>query len=272
MKDKAHYHAGHRDRMRERYLQSGSDSFSPHELVELLLYYAIPQKDVNDLSHRLIERFGSLAGVLDADFEELLSVEGVGRRTALLFKLCLGVNRAYARDKEVKHYVYDTIDKVAQHFINLYIGAAEEQAYVMLFDNSMRLLDTVLVAKGAVNAVNIQMRSLIEAAIKKKASAVIFAHNHPNGNAIPSQDDVSLTGYMEQALEMVNISLIDHLVISGRYYTPIVGKRRSSYCSSDPLDLAERFYDEGEPVDAEKDITAPIRERYVASSLVHRLK
>jgi DNA repair protein RadC len=225
-------HSGHRQRMKDRYLTGGLDSFSPHEVIELMLYYAIPQRDVNDLSHRLIERFGSFSGVLEADYEDLLGVDGMGPNSALMFCLCRDVMRRYSIDKAEVPFVYDTIEKVGQYLVNFYVGVTVEKAYAMLFDNKMKLIDTVQLGDGSVNTVKLSMRTLAEKALKRSASSIILAHNHPNGTCYPSSDDIALTHQMSDFCEVLGLNLIDHIVVSGKYYTPIMRSRKNAFMSS----------------------------------------
>ncbi len=233
-------HAGHRQRMKDRYLTGGLDSFSPHEVIELMLYYAIPQRDVNDLSHRLLERFGSFSGVIEAEYDDLVAVDGMGPNSALLFCICRDVIRRYAVDKAEVPFVYDSIEKVGQYLVNLYIGVTVEKVYAMLFDNKMKLIDIIQLADGSINSVRLSMRTLAEKALKRSASSVIVAHNHPNGTAYPSDDDVMLTHQMHDLCDMLGLNLIDHIVVSGKYYTPILRIKKNTFMSSEP-----RFADDG---------------------------
>ena len=183
-------HAGHRQRMKERFLTGGLDGFSDHEVFELILFYAIPRRDVNELSHKLVEHFGSLRAVFEADFDELCSVEGIGENAATLIKLMSDTFRRYALGEDDKPFVYDSLKKIGDYAVKLYIGVSVEKLYAMLFDNKMMLLDTVMLAEGAVNSVRVSTRTIAEKAIKKNASSIILIHNHPNGTQYPSDEDV----------------------------------------------------------------------------------
>ena len=137
-------HAGHRQRMKERFLAGGLDGFSDHEVLELILFYAIPRRDVNELSHRLVERFGSFRAVFDADYEDLCKVDGIGENAAILIKLMSESFRKYALSDGKDVMLYDTLQKVGEYAVKLYIGVSVEKLYALLFDNKMMLLDTVL--------------------------------------------------------------------------------------------------------------------------------
>ncbi len=223
-------HAGHRQRMKDRFLAGGLDGFSAHEVFELILFYAIPRKDVNELSHRLVERFGSYQAVFDADYDEICAVEGIGENAATLIKLMAAAWRRYALGDEQVPFLYDTLEKVGEYAVKLYVGVSVEKLYAMLFDNKMMLLDTVMLAEGAVNSVRVSARTITEKAIKKNASSIILIHNHPNGTTFPSDEDRNFSQYLKDLLANLDITLIDHIIVSGRFYRPVfeanVGENR----------------------------------------------
>lgn len=226
-------HAGHRQRMKERFLIGGLKGFSDHEVFELILYYAIPRRDVNELSHRLVETFGSYRGVFDADFADLCAVEGIGENAATLIKLMVESFRRYALDDGGEPMLYDTLEKVGDYAVKLYIGVAVEKLYAMLFDNKMMLIDTVMLAEGAVNSVRVSTRTICEKALKKNASSIILLHNHPSGTAYPSPDDERFSNYLRDMLANFDITLIDHVIVSGRYYRPVFeGEARKNRLAS----------------------------------------
>lgn len=244
MGESSSFHAGHRQRMKDRFLSFGLDSMSPHEILELLLYYAIPQKDVNELSHRLMERFGSVSGVLEADYEDLCSVDGIGPNAAALFRLVCETARYYTIEIGEHPAVYDSLDKIGNYLVNFFLGMTVEKAYIMLFDNRMKLIDMLHLSDGTVNNVNFSTRLIIEKAIKKDAAGVILTHNHPRGTAVPSAEDYSITYALQQTLALAGITLIDHIVVSGKYYTPILAPSKTAVLSSDsPASDSDRFYD-----------------------------
>lgn len=216
-------HDGHRARLKERFLREGLDSFSTHEVVELMLFYAIPQRDVNETAHLLVERFGSLTGILEADIEEIRDVPGVGAHAATMFKMICAVTRRYAIERGEAEMHYTSGKQIGEYLVRLYIGLTVERAYLLMFDNSMKLLDVAIVGEGAVNSVNITPRTLIEKALRRNASVVVLAHNHPNGIAKPSREDITLTMQMRQILDMCGICLLEHYIVAGKYYGVILG-------------------------------------------------
>ncbi|MBQ8350795.1 MAG: DNA repair protein RadC [Clostridia bacterium] len=216
-------HKEHRKRVKERFLRSGLEDFAPHELLEMLLFYAIPQKDTNELGHRLIERFGSLSRVFHASYEELCEVEGIGDHAATLLRLWLPAAAYILTDNlnESKQR-FNTVDKVGMYFINRYIGAKNETVYLMLLDNRFSMLDCIRVHEGSVNSVSITARRLLELALRSNAAMAVLAHNHPIGIAVPSSEDVGTTMALRDSFEAIGIPLLEHILVAGGEYTPIL--------------------------------------------------
>ncbi len=211
-------HGGHRGRMKQRYLSQGLDGFSDHEALELLLYYAIPRSDVNPLAHRLIDHFGSLHAVLDADVAELTEVEGVGESTALLLRFVRDMNRRYLLDRQEKKPSLADPDAAGKLFLPYFYGIREERVYAAFLDDELRLLNCRLLVEGGINYAPISARKLVEAAIHERATGVILAHNHPAGQAIPSVEDREATLQLRAALGAVQIRLLDHIIVAGEDY------------------------------------------------------
>lgn len=238
-------HAGHRTRLKERFLKEGLDSFSTHEVVELMLFYAIPQRDVNEIAHKLVERFGSLAGLLEASIEDIQEVGGIGLHAATMFKAVSAITRRYALERGSAETRYTSIGQIGRFLVNNYIGVTIEQAYLMLFDSSMKLLDTVKVGDGVVNSVSITPRIIIEHAVKRNAAAVVLAHNHPGGIAMPSEEDIALTIRMRQILSACNITLIEHFIVADKFYGVVIGGkgREVLQLGTAKIDLDEFYHD-----------------------------
>lgn len=240
-------HAGHRQRMKERFLAGGLDGFSDHEILELILFYAIPRRDVNELSHRLVERFGSFKAVFDADYEDLQKVDGIGENAAILIKLMAESFRKYALSDGKDVMIYDTLQKVGEYAVKLYIGVSVEKLYALLFDNKMMLLDTVMLGEGAVNSVHFSVRTIAEKALKRDASSIILIHNHPNGTPYPSDEDKRFSTYLKDLLSNFDIALIDHIIVAGRYYRPVfegeMGENR--FAAPKPFNYGEKVVPTG---------------------------
>ncbi len=211
-------HSGHRGRMKQRYLSQGLDGFSDHEALELLLYYAIPRSDVNPLAHRLIDHFGSLHAVLDADVAELTEVEGVGESTALLLRFVRDMNRRYLLNRQEKRPSMADPRDAGKMFLPYFYGIHVERVYAAFVDDELRLLSCRLLFEGGINSAPISARKLVEAAIRERATGVILAHNHPASQAIPSVEDREATLQLRNALEAVQIRLLDHIIVAGEDY------------------------------------------------------
>jgi DNA repair protein RadC len=216
-------HQGHRERKKAQFLRYGLEPMADHEVLELLLFYALPRVDTNPIAHALMERYGSLSAVLAAPVEDLQKVDGIGENAAILFKLMAACWRKYALNDGVQPFLYDSAEKIGNYAVRLFIGASVEKLYVMLFDNKMMLLDTVKIAEGAVNSVSAPARLYVERAFKKNAASIVLIHNHPNGSANASNEDICYTHNLKSVLKGVGIDLLDHIIVSGKYYKPIFG-------------------------------------------------
>ena len=209
-------HAGHRERLRERMRTAGLSAFSEHEVLELLLTYAIPQRDVNPLAHELIAVFGSLNAVLRADENELLRVKGVGRHAAMLLTMMPQLLR-YCQMREMgEHPQILTLVDARAYCAPLFFGVNEEQIYMVCLDHAGRVMHRTLLHTGTVDQVALHPRTVVEVAIRHNAYAVILAHNHPGGTAAPSQPDIDVTKRITTVLYLIGIQLVDHLIFAGR--------------------------------------------------------
>lgn len=207
-------HTGHRERLRERLRTAGLNAFSEHEVLELLLTYAIPRQDVNPLAHELIGTFGSLSAVLDADESELMRVKGMGKSAALLLTMMPQLMRRYQLSSLGERPVIVTLSDAKSYCAPLFIGASEEQIYMICLDQAGHVLHRTLLHTGTVDQVMLHPRTVVETAIRHNAHAVILTHNHPSGIAEPSQADLDITKRIGAALYMIGIKLVDHLIFA----------------------------------------------------------
>lgn len=237
-------HEEHRKRIRERFLSEGLDSFAPHNVLELMLFYSIPRRNTNDIAHRLLERFGSLTGVFDADIRELTEVDGIGENSAVLIKLIPQLARRYMSEKNTEHKRYNTARKLGEYFVPLYIGETTEIVYLLLLDASYRIISRERIFEGSVNSSRITSRTVIEHAVKAHASMAVLAHNHPNGLPIPSSADVATTNYLREILDTIDVRLLEHFVIAGEKYTPILSRDLEMLRQSVGDEEIKKFYEE----------------------------
>ena len=215
-------HADHRQRIFDRAAREGFDHFEPHELLEVLLFFSKPRVNTNPTAHDLFNRFGSIKGVMDADEMDVCAIDGVGPKSAALLKLVIELMRRYERDCFCDGPSYRTLERVAQYLHPYFVGLNHERLYVMLFNNRMNLIDCKCVSDGTVNSTDINLSKISADALRKNAAAVILAHNHPNGFAKPSQEDVDLNLEIRNHLGVFGIVLVEHLIFSDHSYQAIM--------------------------------------------------
>ena len=207
-------HDGHRARLKQRFLEEGIDSFQPHEVIELLLFYAVPYKDTNALAHRLVEEFGSIAGIMDAPFEELTGVSGVGENMATLLKLIPALSRRYSISRSADAGVVNSSAEAGRYLIPYFVGRTNEMALLLCLDAKGKVLGVERISEGSINATLLDVRKIVSAAIKYGASAAVLAHNHTSGIAVPSREDIAATKKAKTALEAVDVVLLDHVIVA----------------------------------------------------------
>ena len=207
-------HAGHRERLRKRYAENGFAGFAEHEILELLLTFAIPRVNTNPQAHRLIDRFGSLTGVLEADPKDLQTVEGIGPQAATLLSMMLPLLREYQQKKLLPRIRLESYADLAAYCRTLYLGVGHEEFYVLSLDADLRLLAAKRIARGTPTEVNALPRQVLEELLQNRASCAVISHNHPSGTAQPSQEDVNITLAIENVLNGVGIRLYDHILIA----------------------------------------------------------
>ena len=241
--DKPVSHAGHRQRLKNRFLQDGLDSFEKHNILELLLFYAIPQRDTNDLAHSLLEHFGTLRGVFEADFSELIKIPGIKENTATLIKMIPELAREYMFEEVSQENIFDTADKIGKYFIRKYIGEINEVVYLMLLDNGFKLLNVSRIHEGSVSSARVSPRKIMTQVVKYNASMAIVAHNHPNGVAIPSMEDIDTTYSLKNVLDSYEVKLIEHILVGGNEYFPIIHETQNTQLKCEEHDKLFRRVD-----------------------------
>lgn len=208
-------HDGHRERMKQRFLRHGLTNFDDHNVLELLLFYAIPRRDTNVLAHRLMDTFGSLEAVFEADAEALMAVEGIGENAAALIRLVPEATKRYLMAKsEIGDILLDA-EAAGQYFLPRFINCRTETVFLACLDAKMKVLDCRPLSSGSVNAAHVDVRAIVQMALLQNASAVILAHNHTSGIALPSREDELATIQVQQALKLVGVELLDHIIVAG---------------------------------------------------------
>ena len=213
-------HKGHRDRLKRKFLNA--DNLEQHEALEVLLYYALPQKNTNQIAHELLRKFGSLAGVFEAEMSDLMKVDGIKEHAATLIKLQTALFRMYLQDKyEIKN-IKLTPENAGKYIINLFYGYTFERLYAIMLDAEFRVISPVKISDGTNNSSPVYPRDIIKSALETNAVNVILAHNHPNGLLIPSAADIKVTKIVDKALSFINVCLIDHIIVADNKYLSIL--------------------------------------------------
>lgn len=209
-------HDGHREKMRRRFLETGLEGFADHEALELLLYYAIPRRDTNPIAHALMERYGSLSAVLNAPVEDLQRVEGIGESAAVLLSLVSRISRKARLADAAQETVINSTERAGTYLLERFAGETREVVYLMCLDRKGKLLGCKRLADGGAASADLNIRKVVETALLTSASAVILAHNHPSGVAVPSSSDEAATRQVAEALRTIGVRLVDHIVVADR--------------------------------------------------------
>ena len=211
-------HKEHRERVRKRFETLGLEDFDEHQVLEMMLFYAIPRKDTNEIAHRLIDRFGSFAQVMDTSLEELERVEGMGHSSALMLKFFRSCYRYYQMSKASSGKDMKSVEACAAYLMAKLEGKRNEEVYLLCLDAKRSLISCLKLAEGDICSANISPRKVLNAALSQNAMAVVLAHNHPGGFAIPSQEDVQVTLQLGKLLHGAGIYMLDHIVVTDDDY------------------------------------------------------
>lgn len=207
------YIADHRKRLRERFATGGAAAVAEYELLELILFRAIPRQDVKPLARALIDRFGDLAAVIAAPAPLLLQVKGVGDSVLAELKLCEAVAHRMARARVMQRAVLSSWAALLDYCHTVMAHRETEQFRILFLDRKNVLIADEEQAKGTVDHVPVYPREVVKRALELNASAIILVHNHPSGDPTPSQADISMTMQVGDACKVMGITLHDHLII-----------------------------------------------------------
>lgn len=207
---------GHRARLRQRFVQSGLESFAPHEIVELLLTLCIPRRDVKPLAKSLLARYGSLKGLLDAPLEDLQQVDGVGEVTPVALRIIKETMGIYLREQAEQQPMLDNMDALIDLWRTRLGELREEVFEVAYMDQSYRLVRGGIerMEEGSPNRTTVYPRKVAAQALRRSAVHVVVAHNHPGGQLEASQQDIHLTKQIKAACQAVGVNLLDHIIVT----------------------------------------------------------
>ncbi|MCK5655098.1 MAG: DNA repair protein RadC [Candidatus Aureabacteria bacterium] len=208
----------HRKRVRKKYLKNGIDGWHDYEVLEFLLFFAVSRKDTKPISKELLKKFKTLGGVLDASSDELRKVKGIGKNAASLMKLVREVTSLYLKRKVEGRAVFPSPGAVYDYLKVSMQGLRDEVFKVIYLDASNRFIESEIMSRGVVNKAAVYPRKIVENALKKNAVSVIISHNHPSGKLVPSNDDRRMTKMVSDALAVINIAVVDHVIVSSEGY------------------------------------------------------
>lgn len=209
---------GHRKRLKERFRLHGLPSLHDYEALELLLFYAVPRKDVKPLAKKLMTAFGGLKGALDASLEDLNKVPGMGENSSLLIRLVKEFGSAYLKERALERDQISCTEDLVKYCMAAMGGLKDERFTVIYLDTRNRIIQVETIQDGTVNQAVVYPRKILEKALHFKASAMILVHNHPSGNTTPSEADIRLTRAVQETAKILDIQVHDHLIIGGNRY------------------------------------------------------
>jgi len=206
--------AGHRERLRKKFLARGIDAFSDDEVLELLLTFGTPRRDCKDTARAALAHFGhSLTAVLDAPYSELEKIQGIGPKNVFALHFIQGVARRYLKQRLTRKKYISSSGDVAAYLIHVMRNLKREVLLALFLDAGHAIIESEIIAEGTINVNTVYPRELMKQAFKHNAAAIIVAHNHPSGNRKPSSQDYNLTKTLYLACSFMNMQLLDHLII-----------------------------------------------------------
>ncbi|MAC88700.1 MULTISPECIES: RadC family protein [Maricaulis] len=206
-------HTGHRDRLREKLTSAGGLALHDYELLELYLFRCIPRRDVKPIAKDLIARFGDLGGVASASVGQLSSVRGVSEKTAVELKLIKALSERLAREQVIGRPVITSWSALVAYCRTAMQHATTEQFRVLFLDRKNKLIADEVLGEGTIDHAPVYPREVVKSALAHEASAIILVHNHPSGDATPSQADIEMTRTLMEICKPFEIAVHDHLVI-----------------------------------------------------------
>lgn len=206
-------HEDHRFRMKQKYLENGLSAFADHEILEFLLFYAIPRKDVNPIAHHLLSHFGSISGVLEASVESLKQIEGIGENSAILIHFLFDLFSRYNRDTHMRTKLSSSA-LTKEYCKRLYTEPNIEQFFVICLASSNKIISQRLINSGTMSKVNVNIRQITDFALKNKCERIIISHNHPSERCMPSDEDIAFTRSVICSCMLNDIDVVDHIIVS----------------------------------------------------------
>lgn len=225
--DKKNIHKGHRQKIRERYYETGLEGMPDHNILEFILFFGIPQKDTNAMAHELIEKFGSFSGVLEAKRAELLEVKGMTETAACLLTMFLPVYKRYVADLNKKKPVLETRKDYVKYLRHVFLDSPNvERIYMLCLDSNNRLITCRKISEGDFSSALFDVRKIASAVIEVNAKKVVLSHNHPNGKLEPSKNDCEITRDLGNLLRLLKVNFVDHIIMTDTSYFSMSGSAK----------------------------------------------
>lgn len=215
-------HEGHRSRMEGKVLSGHVSSMTDVELLEMLLYNVIRRQNTNEIAHGLIDRFGSLGALFDAEPSAVKEVFGTGHKTAVFLAVTGEIYKRASRENGNAPKSFAQVEDIGQYFINVFRRETEESVKLLMLDGKNRFVDCQTVHEGTVSSSSVSARRVIKAALDSRASRVVIAHNHPFGDPSPSDDDIVLTRIIRRALSEIDVDVVEHILVADDRYMPLI--------------------------------------------------
>jgi len=205
--------AGHRARLRARLLSAGPEAVADYELIEMILFLALPRRDTKPIARDLVSRFGSFASAISAPVQELLGVEGLGEAGAAALKIVQAAAQRLAKAEVMYRPVLSNWDRLMEYLQSVLAREKIEQFRILFLDNRNRLLADEAQARGTVNHTPVYPREVVKRALELHATAIILVHNHPSGDPSPSKEDIAMTKEIKNAATALSIVVHDHVIV-----------------------------------------------------------
>lgn len=219
---------GHRKRVKDTYLENPEiiKSMSDHNMLEMLLFFSIPRRDVKEISYALMNHFGTLENIFNASPYELMEVDGVGENSAILISLIKQFDERIKRNHNQNVKKIDNCNALGKYVFNLLSGNQVESVILICLDNDLNIIKTHYIGSGTVNHVHIEPSEIVKCALNDKAASVVLAHNHPRGECFASAEDVNFTVKMLNMLRDLGIDFIDHVIVNEEKFMCMSGDIR----------------------------------------------
>lgn len=222
-------HAGHRARMREKLQKGGPDALADHEFLEMMLYYVHTRKNTNDEAHRLIDEFGSLPNVIDAEYDDLIKIDGIGDTTAGFITFIHDLMSRYYKQKFTDSVVLDSPDKIGDYITAHYLTVTHEEFAILTFNSRFGFINFHTIEKGSPDKVSINIRRIVDFCVRDNAANLVICHNHPGGIAMPSNADIDVTIKIVDTLKGLGLRVLDHIIAAGNDYISMAASRQYKY-------------------------------------------